>query len=352
MSHPHSLLIFGATGRVGGAIVFTLRQQYPTLPITALVRNRTRGERLRGVVFKRGGQRASLTRSELGIIIVNGDLENLGLVVDLVSSADIVVNAAVSESVSLAQAILLGLNNRRKNSREPILLHISRTVLGLHHEEPRSLQLNTRAYDDVDTAEWMAKPPATTSHLVDNEIIQAACPSSFQAYIVAPTIVLGRAHTPLPQRSHQIIRLVERALREKRLVFPGDGTNAGNGVHVQDVVKLCCGLLDNAMSPGHEPPPENPQFFFATSVEFLWSDIAAKIASKLYDRGLIESDRVYSVPLGRVPELCEYSRHARIVALKSRNLQLQPTSNINVLDLIDADLDALLESYGLSVISD
>ncbi|KAG8865922.1 hypothetical protein FRC20_009288 [Serendipita sp. 405] len=136
MPQLHSLLILGATGRVGAAVVFALRQRYPNLPITALVRNRTRGERLR----------------EIGITVIHGDLENLGLVMDLASSADIVVNSALSESISLAQAIHIGLNNRRRGARKPILLHISRTALDLHHEDPRSLQLQTKAYDVRDTS--------------------------------------------------------------------------------------------------------------------------------------------------------------------------------------------------------
>ncbi|KAG8850812.1 hypothetical protein FRB91_008771 [Serendipita sp. 411] len=277
MPQLHSLLILGATGRVGAAVVFALRQRYPNLPITALL--------------------------ELGITVIHGDLENLGLVMDLASSADIVVNSALSESISLAQAIHIGLNNRRRGARKPILLHISRTALDLHHEDPRSLQLQTKPYDDVDTTEWMATPPETPSRLVDNEIMQAVYTSPFQAYIVAPTTILGRAQTPMPQRSHHISRLVQRALKERRLIFPGDGMNAGNGVHLQDVVKLCCGLIGNAMSPTYEPPPENPQFFFAASTEFCWSDVAVKVASKLYNRGLIASDHVYSAPVGRVPEL-------------------------------------------------
>lgn len=65
----------------------------------------------------------------------------------MVSKADVTINAALSGSIPLAQAILTGQRIHSDTGRRSVLLHLSRTAHSLHHEEPRFLQLQTTVYD-------------------------------------------------------------------------------------------------------------------------------------------------------------------------------------------------------------
>lgn len=55
-----------------------------------------------------------------------------------------------------------------------------------------------------------------------------SCPIS--AFIIAPTTVFGNAPRVVPRCSHSLLKLVKCAIKERYMVFPGDGRNTGNGV--------------------------------------------------------------------------------------------------------------------------
>jgi hypothetical protein len=110
----------------------------------------------------------------------------MGKVVDMTSRADIVVNAAVSDSIPLTLAIMTGQKIYSESGRRSTLVHISRTAHSLHQEESRSLQLHTTEFDvrcgissdftaegrvilqDVNL-EWLTMPSDDKSRLVDRE---------------------------------------------------------------------------------------------------------------------------------------------------------------------------------------
>jgi uncharacterized protein YbjT (DUF2867 family) len=139
-----SILILGATGYIGGALVARLKQEIPTAQLTALVRNPAHAGVLRGnFAPSRSAERAYISVIDLGLSVVLGDVEDLGRVVSLASSTDIVINAAVSGHIPLIQAILAGQRCHPDNRRKTALIHLSRSALSIHQEEPCSLGLQT-----------------------------------------------------------------------------------------------------------------------------------------------------------------------------------------------------------------
>lgn len=139
-----SILVLGATGYIGGALISRLKQDIPTAQLTALVRNPAHAGVLRGnFALNRSAERAYILFVDLGLSVVLGDVEDLGRVVSLASSADIVINAAVSGHIPLIQAILAGQRSHPDNRRKTALIHLSRSALSIHQEEPRSLGLQT-----------------------------------------------------------------------------------------------------------------------------------------------------------------------------------------------------------------
>jgi hypothetical protein len=80
---------------------------------------------------------------DLGLSVVVGDVEDLERVVSLAATADIVINAAISNHIPLIQAILAGQRCHPDDRRKTALIHLSRSALSIHQEEPRSLGLQT-----------------------------------------------------------------------------------------------------------------------------------------------------------------------------------------------------------------
>lgn len=53
------------------------------------------------------------------------------------------------------------------------------------------------------------------------------------AFIIAPTTVFGNVQRSIPRLSHGLLDLVNCAITERYVVFPGGGGNAGNGVRLR-----------------------------------------------------------------------------------------------------------------------
>ncbi|CAG7849522.1 SubName: Full=Uncharacterized protein {ECO:0000313/EMBL:CCA71585.1} [Serendipita indica DSM 11827] len=323
MQKSPSMLFLGATGRIGSALIRGIESALPNIRITALVRSA-------------GGVG---TLSDLGINIVHGNLDNLAQIVDLVSVADIVVNAARSDCVALSQAINIGLMNRRTSARKPVLLHISQAALNVRAQEAQSLHLQTAAYDDMDLARWVAD-----SSLVDNEILQQSTNSSFLAFIVAPTWILGGTRRQITGRTHAISRVIRYALVHRQVQI-ANGMTAGNAVLLEDVVKTCIQILRLVFSRNFREPIDNAQLFFVPGSDFYWHEAGAIVARKLYRRHLVESETVYHVSDRHSPELADLCRTADVVSRRSALWGLEPPRAFSVLEQIERDVEDILSGW-------
>ena len=88
----------------------------------------------------------------------------MGKVVDMTSKADIIVNAAISDSIPLIQAILTGQRIYSETGRRSTLVHLSRTAHSLHQDESRFLQLHTTGFD----VRFVVSPLFTAESLISS----------------------------------------------------------------------------------------------------------------------------------------------------------------------------------------
>ena len=145
-----SLLVLGATGYIGNAFIVRMKQELPELQVTALIRNAEHRRALQGDSHNLLIQGSLiLSAIDFGVIVELGDANDMGKVVDMASKADIIVNAAFSDSIPLMQAILTGQRIYAETGRRSSLLHLSRTAHSLHQEESRFLQLHTTSFDVI-----------------------------------------------------------------------------------------------------------------------------------------------------------------------------------------------------------
>ncbi|PVF97300.1 NAD(P)-binding protein [Serendipita vermifera] len=282
-----SVLLLGATGYIGRAIASKLRDEFPGLRLTALIRNPIHTKALQ----------------DLGFTVHVGDVNDMGGIVNLVARADIVINAAVSDNICLIQAILAGQRNRQTPGGKGILVHLSKSALCLPQEQSRSLQLQTRSFNDQTPQDWMALPIDSMSRLVDNEIMETADESSTLAFIIAPTIVFGGDGGRDGARSHHLYDLVQHSRRYRRVYFPGNGMNTSNAIHVNSLIDLCFRVIRLATSSLANSLKENPQFFFAGGSEFSWAEAANNVADILYRKQMVDSARVVSGHAEVLPNL-------------------------------------------------
>ena len=107
-----SILVLGATGLAGSHLILKLRDQYPKLPVTVLVRNTTIDEYLTTT--------AGVARVE------HGDFSQLAKIEALAEEHDIVINVGSSGDDAVTLAIMEGLKKRPMDAKS-VLIHMSGT---------------------------------------------------------------------------------------------------------------------------------------------------------------------------------------------------------------------------------
>lgn len=242
-----SILLLGASGQVGGALLPILRKQYQSNPIT---------------VFLRTHALNSAIESLTNVTIVHGDFETsegLASLEDLVSRHSIVINSATSRSLDVNEAILRGLEKYRTFTKtNGILIHLSgagnfsdNRQTGEFHStgEVAGLQL---PFDDTDPA---AVRKISAHHIpngASDEVIMAfANKGKANAYLVCPTGIYGASqhhigHLSATEEGRRYATtpgawaglMIENIKQKGFSPQVGQGKNQFFTVHVDDIVSL------------------------------------------------------------------------------------------------------------------
>lgn len=134
---PKSILLLGSTGYIGGALLVSLKELYPSISITVLARPTSlkppspyphAQPSLHDALLSSGASQ-----------IIPGSHSDTSLVETLSTHVDVVINAADSDDLPLTEAILRGLERRAIGIKDgkvvdagiekPILIHTSGTGL-------------------------------------------------------------------------------------------------------------------------------------------------------------------------------------------------------------------------------
>ncbi|KAF2497125.1 NAD(P)-binding protein [Lophium mytilinum] len=326
-----SVLIMGASGQIGGALVTVLRKQYPDLPIT---------------VFLRTHALDSAIASLGNVSIANGDFENpegLAALEDTVSKHSVVINAATSRFLGPNEAVLRGLEKYKStNNKNAILLHLSgtgnfsdNTRTGEYHAtgEVDGLKL---PFDDTDpTAVRGINAQHLPNGASDEVLMAAANGGKASVYFVCPCGVYGASedHIGLLADSEEGRKYGNTPgvwagwmlSNIQTLGFSpqvGEGSNVFRTVHVDDVVSLILHVYAKAVKDRDARDDFNGQsdtygleevysnLYIAdgnkhTSSEI--SEIFSRAAVKLgYAQGLNGAVEVRSVPYGEAGTTARY----------------------------------------------
>ncbi|EPS96185.1 hypothetical protein FOMPIDRAFT_1032505 [Fomitopsis schrenkii] len=264
-----NILLFGATGYVGGAVL-SLFLQHPkteTFAITAPVRSPVKAKLI----------------EQLGVKAPIASLDDHDKLESLASSSDVVFNIASSDHLPGTKAILKGMRKFYKTTgRRPILIHTRENT-------PRT---DSTVHSDLDVEQLKAIPYNAFHRSIDLAVISADEEGYARTYIIAPGIIYGLGsgtvfEAGIAKRvSIQIPSIIKAALDRKCSGVVGPGKAVWPHVHLDDVADLFIKLF-HAVSAHPERVGHGWEgYYFAENGHSSWYDIGKAIGQALVEIGV------------------------------------------------------------------
>ncbi|CAE6337131.1 unnamed protein product [Rhizoctonia solani] len=150
MAAPTSIFLTGATGYIGGSLLVSLVQKYPTTKIAALVRN---PEDLNAV-------------SAVGptVRVVLGSHSDRELLIGEVSIAEFVFQVSNSDDIELVQNIVTGLKLRKeKTGKRALYFHVTGTMT-YADEATGEINQDYKMWSDTDKVRLMSTVDINAPH--------------------------------------------------------------------------------------------------------------------------------------------------------------------------------------------
>ncbi|KAJ3733199.1 NAD-binding protein [Lentinula guzmanii] len=324
-----SMFLLGATGYIGGSVLAVLRERFPGLKITALVRSETHFDAIRAT----------------GITPIHGSFENQALITEHSARADVVLNAADSDDLNLTLSILRGMKQRYESGKpKGILIHTSGVAVFLDSETTGVFDKNGKLWNDSEEDDIRSITPSMLHGHIDVPILNAGNEGYAHTYIVCPAAVVGPSLGPIGKSSFFVKAVVQMSLVNKRALYVGEGSNEFNIVHIDDVVDLYCRVFElSTEEKGLQSFNPYARYFIATSKSISWREIATFAGASLYKRDILKRPEPLSVNLTDLPPYFAFlAASERIVAVRGKELGWAPR-DVSLERWFQANVDAVLE---------
>lgn len=291
-THPTNMskvFITGATGYIGGEVLYQLLDQHTDLEIYAVVRSQAKADDL---VKKTGNK----------VTPVIGDLDNLEFLSKYVGECDVIINTANVDHVPSAQAIsdvLVALKTPK------ILIHTSGTsVIG---DEIAENKPTPKVYYDDKSIDDINSLPMDQAHRPVDKIVLDINEKNplIKTAIVCPSTIFGVSKGYGRTISIQIPYMMTLAIQNKQTSTVYHGNYIWSHVHISDLGELYLLILKKFLD-GEDIPQGSKGYYFGayveenevvkddkpSSIEHTWRDVANKVSELLYARGLIDTPEV------------------------------------------------------------
>ncbi|OJK04582.1 hypothetical protein ASPACDRAFT_38142 [Aspergillus aculeatus ATCC 16872] len=284
------VLLTGATGFIGGTVLYQLLQlaeaQPAKLSITTVVR--------------RSEQADLLASKGVQTTLVSG-LDDADGLARAASSHDIVVNVATGFHVAATKALIQGLSKRREQTgRDVHFLHLSGTTcVSVSSITPSSFELRTFSDQDDDIFNYEQtrdSQEAYAQRTAEVTAIQTSESLGVKAYVVMPPLVYGRGSGWFKKQSHQIPTLIRNAIASGFAEHVDTGEAQLGHVHVEDLARLYVTLVARILS-GEEIPYGQNGYYFANTGSHKWLDVTTRIGKAGHDMGVLKSASPRSISL-------------------------------------------------------
>jgi len=306
------IFVTGATGYIGGDALYTITKSHPEYEITCLVRNSEKG--------------ALVAKQFPSAKLIYGDLDSFDQIVKASSEADIVCHFANCDHEPSANAIIKGASSR---SSPAFLVHTSGTGILCVNDMTKGTwgSPSTKIYDDWDNVSEVTSLPDQAWHRNVDKIVLAGGTSggNVKTAIVCPPTIYGPGRGPGNTFSDQWY-LMAKGMLQKGFGFQvGEGKNTWTHVHIHDLSNIYLRLVEEAAKGGGEATWGEQGYYFAESGEYVWGDMAKKIAAEVHKQGFIESPDVRSVSIDEANQIirmggAKWGYNSRCKAIRAREL--------------------------------
>ncbi|KAF2275188.1 NAD dependent epimerase/dehydratase family protein [Westerdykella ornata] len=338
------LFITGATGYIGGDVLYAIAHAFPDLEITALVRNSDKGAKVAAQYPK--------------IRLVYGDLDSTDVITKASAEADVVVNTANVDHEASARAIVAGLA-QKKEGEKGWLIHTSGTGILCYADYERKSYgaKNEKVFDDWDGIGEVLNIPDAALHRPVDKIVLAAShqyPGKISTAIICPPTIYGPGRGPDRTKSIQANLMARATLVRKKGFHVEGGENKWTQVHIQDLSNVYISLLTEALTAGGGKATWNDEgYYFAEAGEFVWGDLAKEIAKAAKDKGYIETSEVDAISTEEADKLVELGSYLWGVNSRCRSIRAnklfgwKPTQK-SLFDLVPEIVDVEARDLGIT----
>lgn len=267
-----------------------------------------------------------------------------------------ILDFADCDHVASAQAIAKGVAHH--TAEKPVwLIHTSGTgILTFEDFRASSYGIERRnEYNDWDGVHELTHLPDDALHRnVDKIILEAGqrSPAAVKTAIVCPPTIYGPGRGPGNQKSVQAYWLSAAVLKRKQGFLVGQGKNTWHQVHVQDLSGVYLALGEAAAAGGGNATWGDEGYYLAENGSFVWGDIARAVARAAYEKKLIPSPDVETLPDAKVAELNQFGLYAwgtnsRGHAIRARKLLGWVPQKPSLMQLVPEIVDIEAKELGL-----
>ncbi|KAH9055692.1 hypothetical protein EDB87DRAFT_1834003 [Lactarius vividus] len=286
------------------AVLLKLVEKFPNLKITALVRSNAHLEVIR----------------RPRVDVVQGTFGDTDLITLHARAADLTVNTADSDDVGLTTAILAGQKARVvEDKKSPaVLLHTSGVAVFADTTRDGRHDPSLKVSNDGNEEDIRAINSNRLHGPVDVSVLRASTDGYTESYIICPGAIVGRGVGPVTTSSLFFRYLTGLALKQKKSVYIGEGSNIFYGVNLDDLVDLYVRVFTRILSREDAKASPYARYYIAANTPLVWKNIATLLGKTLKQMGKIEDAVPQSIP---VADLSESSPEVPVFIGASQNVQ-------------------------------
>ncbi|KAI1623512.1 hypothetical protein EDD37DRAFT_650606 [Exophiala viscosa] len=337
------VFVTGATGYIGGDALFEIAKAHPNWYITCAVRNSDKGTKI--------------AQQYPSIKLVHADLNDVDVIEEAASKADIVFHFANCDHEASAKAIVRGLARRTGNTPGYWIHTSGALILGTETIDRGCWGAElSQVFDDWNGVDELTSLPDHAEHRnVDKLVLEASktYPDKIKTAIVCPPVIFGRGRGPANQRSIQLYRLTEAFLTHRRAFMVGRGKNIWNQVHVQDLSRLYLLLGQAAANNGEPATWDDLGYYLAESGSFVWKDVIEAVAGEISKQCSMELRVVEELSPEEATKLLRGAKYliganCRGTSIRARKLLGWEPREKSLMDEIPAIVEGEATSLGLA----
>ncbi|THW46118.1 hypothetical protein D6D25_04378 [Aureobasidium pullulans] len=276
------MFLLGATGYIGGDLLYLLNKTHPEYEITVLVRDQDKA--------------AIIAAEHPRVKIALGDNNSADVIAEEVAKADLIYHAANSaDDVSSVQSISRAL---RKFSTDTSIHYIHTSGTGLlTHDAGPSQPRHGKIYNDITDIDDITSFPSAADHRNVDEIVldlATAEPERIKTAIVCPAVIYGTGRG-LVKRSSLAVPFIAADVLKRGAGIAPEGEWVWGNVHVEDLSRLTLSLIEIAATTNAASSTAlwgKDAYYFVEAGESDWADIVRQVVHEAHEAGLIQSEEV------------------------------------------------------------